>query len=87
MNTTASTYHGPEVTFESVSRAAEEMRRLGPPPVPKIHLHPDDLRDLKLKAGDHVMPNLMLGGVFVVPFGGIPIVEDPDAPRLPRVRR
>jgi hypothetical protein len=85
MNTTASTYHGPEITLESVKRAVEELRRLPSPPT-EIRLHPDDLLELRLRHAERVatFDGMVLAGNFAGTLLGLPVVEDADAPRLPR---
>lgn len=85
MNTTASTYHGPEITLEKMRRAMDELRRLPPPPH-EIRLHPDDLQELRLRHGERVasIGDLLVAGNFAGAMLGLPVVEDVDAPRLPR---
>jgi hypothetical protein len=87
MHTTASTYHGPEITVDGIMRAMEELRGLPPPPR-EIRLHPEDLRELRLRHGERVATfgGQLFAGNFAGTLLGLPVVEDIDAPRLPRRR-
>jgi hypothetical protein len=88
MSTTASTYTGPEITVESMRRAMEEIRKF-PPPHREIRLHPDDLAELRLRHSERVVNfgGQLLAGNFAGALLGLPVVEDVNAPRLPRKRR
>jgi hypothetical protein len=63
--------------------AAERLKALGPPPAREFRLHPDDMAELKAAVAPHA-PNIMWP---IGEFGGLDIVIDENATRLPRAKR
>lgn len=85
---TASTCTGPAMTLDSLVRAIEQVQKvltLPPPPV-EIRLHPEDLRE-QLRAGENVFAHEGQLYATANKFLGLPVIEDPEAPRLPRKAR
>jgi hypothetical protein len=67
-------------------KAIARMERLGPPPPRELRIHPADLRDLDrlmapITGSGHLVA---VGGLHGYCMDGLPVVADPQAPRLPR---
>lgn len=64
--------------MKAALRAAEA---LGPPPTKEIRLHPDDMKQMRAQCVNLIQHQATVEGMW---FGGVRLIEDEAAPRLPR---
>lgn len=63
-------------------QAMEAAKQLGPAPLRKIKIHPDDFDELKRECLK--LPKYPQDGELANTFLGVDLVLDEEAPRLPR---
>lgn len=67
--------------IDDILRAQEMIERESYRPPRSMRIHPEDLDDLRIAAGPHLVAKTKDLGNF---FNGVELIPDPLAPRLPR---